>query len=124
MSDFGDFDADDAVDHEPPAPEQVAYKLHRLRQELEALSGHQLRSWDDLEPNEQALAMALAEDEVQWLASHAADPEMAARVMHEDRRMRSSDVPQWSELDADSRAVAVHLLAVIIEWLRRQGALA
>jgi hypothetical protein len=31
MSDFGDFDSDDAVDLEPPDPEQVAMKLHQFR---------------------------------------------------------------------------------------------
>jgi len=33
MSEFGDFDPDDAADTEPADPEQVARKLHRLRED-------------------------------------------------------------------------------------------
>jgi hypothetical protein len=44
MSDFGDFDDDDALDHEPADPEQVAIKIHQLRRR----EGLELYDWPDL----------------------------------------------------------------------------
>lgn len=44
MSDFGDYTNDDAFDTAPADPEQVARRLHQLRQR-EGLDG---ADWDDL----------------------------------------------------------------------------
>ncbi len=48
MSDFGDFDSDDALDTEPPDPEQVGIKLRKLRERLaddDAAIGEALIAW-------------------------------------------------------------------------------
>ena len=127
MSDFGDWDSDDALDHEPPAPEQVSYKLHALRSELDALaSGHELPTWDELEPPSQELALSIGELVVQYIVTHEPDrPEELARHLHEARRyVASSRLPRWEDLPPDDRQVGVELMAIVIRWLQRQGALA
>lgn len=129
MSDttFGDFEVDDAFDHEPPAPEQVAYKLHALRREIDVLAaGAELPAFDDLEPEAQQLALGIGEVIVAFIVERNPDvPEDVARHLHEARRyMASSRLPPWEELPADDRQVGIALMALIIEWLRRQGALA
>jgi hypothetical protein len=125
MSSFGDFDLDDALDHEPPAPEQVAYRLHSLRLEVDALAGAaELPTWDDLTPAEQSLGLSIGAALVDWLVTHAPDATDAARSLHNVRRfIASSRLPPWDELEPDDRALGVALMALIIGWLQRQGAL-
>ena len=53
MSDFGDFDPDDAFDTSPPDPLQVAILLHRFKREEDP----SLPQWDDLNPVERALTI-------------------------------------------------------------------
>jgi hypothetical protein len=122
---FGDFEADDAVDHEPPAPEQVAYRLHDLRREIDLATGRDPGSWDDLTEEEQNLALSIGETVVQWLLSHPnPTPEGLAESLHNVRRYLSHNVlPAWDDLDDDHRTLAVDLMRIILEWLRRQGAI-
>jgi hypothetical protein len=124
VSDFGDFDVDDAADHEPPAPEQVAYRLHDLRVEVDALAGAEEPGWDDLTNPERSLALAIGVALVDWLVTHVPDPVDAARALHNVRRyIATSRLPPWDDLDADDQAIGVALMSLIIDWLRRQGAL-
>lgn len=122
---FGDFDVDDALDHEPPAPEQVAYRLHDLRLELDVLAGAAaLPTWDELTAPEQDLGLAIGTALVDWLVTHTPDAADAARSLHNVRRyIASSRLATWEELDADDRQIGIDLMGVIIAWLRRQGAL-
>lgn len=127
MSDtFGDWDPDDALDREPPAPEQVTYKLHDLRTEIDALTGAvDLPTWDELSEAEQELALALGDTIVGYIISAEPDePEGLARTLHNARRyVASSRLDRWEDLDPDDRQVGIDLMALIIGWLRRQGAL-
>jgi hypothetical protein len=123
---FGDFDVDDALDVEPPAPEQVTYRLHRLRIEIDALTGaHDLPTFDELSPSEQQLALALGETIVAYIVSAEPDePEALARTLHNARRyVASSRLAAWEDLPADDRQIGIELMALLIGWLRRQGAL-
>jgi hypothetical protein len=127
MSDFGDYEADDAYDVEPPAPEQVTYRLHDLRREIDALAGAEdLPTWDELSASEQELALALGDTIVSYIISAEPDePEALARTLHNARRyVASSRLPTWESLAPDDRQVGIALMGLIIGWLRRQGALA
>jgi hypothetical protein len=57
VSDFGDFDDDDALDTEPADPEQVARKLHRLE------GGR----WDDLTVMQQVARIEIIARLLAWL---------------------------------------------------------
>lgn len=122
---FGDWDPDDAFDHEPPAPEQVAYRLHDLRLEVDALAGAaDLPAWDELSAPEQSLALSIGAALVDWLVTHTPDATAAARSLHNVRRyIASSRLAPWEDLDDADRAVGVALMTLVIDWLRRQGGL-
>ena len=68
MSDFGDFDEDDALDHEPADPEQVARKLHRIRER----EGFEIVDWDHLEPGERLALVAIIARLLAWLRRQGA----------------------------------------------------
>lgn len=123
---FGDDDpADVYAPGAPPAPEQVAYRLHELRAYLGALTGTELVPFDELTGPEQTLALAVGAVVVAWLVETDPDePERAAEHLHNVRRYWSPALPSWAELPADHRAVAVDLLAAVIDWLAAEGALA
>lgn len=126
MSDFGDFDVEDAFDREPADPEQVSFRLHRLRNELDLLAGaSDLPTFDELEPDAQTMALAIGDAIVGWIATHDPDdPEDVARYLHEARRyVASSRLPRWEELAPDDRRVGIEIMALLISWLARQGAL-
>lgn len=63
MSDFGDFDADDAFDKEPADPEQVARRLHVLRQreDMEPVA------WDDLAESDRAVRIMIVAVLLAWM---------------------------------------------------------
>jgi hypothetical protein len=63
VSDFGDFDPDDAYDTEPADPEQVARKLHTLRH------GNDLEpdTWDELSDERRILLVLIAGRLLAWL---------------------------------------------------------
>lgn len=70
MSDpaFGDYDEDDALDHEPADPVQVAIKLHRLRRD----NGLEGPSWDDLTEVQRAVLIAIIGHLLAWLRRQGA----------------------------------------------------
>jgi len=70
MSDFGDFDDDDATDVAPADPEQVARKLHRL-QVAEMLES---RRWDDLDRSEQLRHILVIGRLLAWLRRQGSHP--------------------------------------------------
>lgn len=125
MSTFGDFEPDDAIDHEPPAPEQVAYRLHELRREIDIIAGRDPGAWDELTADEQTLALSIGETIVRWLMSHP-HPTAAplAESLHNVRRYLSHNVlPAWADLEPDHRQLAIDIMQLILDWLRRQGAI-
>lgn len=126
MTDFGDFDPDDAWGTEPPDPEQVTYKLHRVRVAIDELVGaHDLPRYEDLTPDAQAMAQSIGAMIVQYIVSF--EPESAeelARTLHEARRyIATSPLPAWEDLPIDDRQIGIDLMSIILEWLQRQGAL-
>jgi hypothetical protein len=126
VSDFGDYEDDDAFDREPADPEQVSFRLHRLRIEVDALAGSEdLPTFDELEPESQALALSIGDAIVDYIRTHEPDrPDELARHLHEARRyVASSRLARWEDLPEDDRAVGVALMSLLIGWLARQGAL-
>jgi hypothetical protein len=69
MSDFGDFDPDDAFDTEPADPFQVAIKLHRLRRK----AGLETRPWERLSTTAQTGRIAIAAALLAWMRRQGAD---------------------------------------------------
>jgi hypothetical protein len=63
VSDFGDFDEDDAFDTEPADPEQVARRLHLLR----LREGFEDVAWDDLSDDERGRIVQLIVVLLAWL---------------------------------------------------------
>jgi len=122
---FGDFEPDDAFDHEPPDPDQVARRLHRWRQLVAELIGAQLGDFDNLAPDERQRLLAVGDMIVEWLATHADHhPEPLARAVHQYRETQLPDLTPWDRLSDDEQAIAVELMLLLIAWLRRQGATA
>jgi hypothetical protein len=126
VTDFGDFDLDDAWGVEPPDEEQVTYKLHELRLAIDDLVGsHDLPRWDDLGPDAQEMARALGRAIVQYIIDFEPETgEQLARTLHEARRyVATTPLPAWDDLPPDDRQIGIDLMDIILEWLRRQGAL-
>jgi hypothetical protein len=123
MSDFGDFDPDDAVDHEPADPEQVGRRLHGLIAYLRNEVGVELPEYDELEIAEKFRLLNTGNRIINWLAAHADNPEQLARDVHEYRRTQDPDLPEWDDTPEDARDVAIALMAAIVEWLQGQGAI-
>lgn len=73
MPPFGDWDPDDAYDPAPPDPEQVAIRLHRLRDELGRAGGHgALPRWEALDSEEELVAIWLTQQIIDWLRRQGA----------------------------------------------------
>lgn len=124
MSDFGDIEPDDAYDHEPADPEQVAMRLHRFRSELEELIGNgKLPPFHTLDLAEQTRLISVATREVDWLATHAADALALAIAVHEYRRTQDPTLDEWDDLSDDHKELAIELMRLVINWLRREGAI-
>lgn len=68
MSDFGDFDPDDALDTAPADPEQVARRLHLLRRR----EGLESVGWDDLYDLDRARRVMLVEALLDWMRRQGA----------------------------------------------------
>lgn len=120
---FGDFDVDDALDTEPADPEQVARRLHLIRQRVERLVGRDLEDYDDLGPNDRADLEYVGRAIVTWLAAN--DPDRAdvlGRTLHEFGRQRLGGGRPWSDLDGEDQRLAEAIGQLIADWLIRQGA--
>jgi hypothetical protein len=124
---FGDIEPADAYSAGVgPAVEQVAMRLHELREYLDSVAGeHGLLRWDELTPAEQQLALAIGDVIVTHLAGHEPDAaEDSARNLHNVRRYwASSRLPAWEDLPPDDRQVGIDLMSAIINWLAREGTL-
>lgn len=68
MSDFGDFDPDDALDTEPADPEQVAIKLHRYQRDDDP----GLPEWESLSFDEKRRAIEIMVRLLNWLRRQGA----------------------------------------------------
>jgi hypothetical protein len=68
VSDFGDFDPDDALDTEPADPEQVARRLHAYRRDR----GLEGRSFDELTLAQRAVVISIAAALLAWLRRQGA----------------------------------------------------
>lgn len=68
MSDFGDFDDDDAFDTAPADPEQVARKLQRIRAEY----GQETIRWEELDDAGRAVRIAVVTLLLAWLRRQGA----------------------------------------------------
>ena len=128
MSDaFGDWEPADSLDREPPAPEQVTYRLHRLRIEVDALAGAaELPTWDELDVEERTIAMSMGATIVAYIVSRGptVDPGDVARHLHGARRyVATMRLPAWDDLDPGDRRIGIEMMAVIVAWLREEGAL-
>lgn len=51
-----------------------------------------------------------------------ADPEQVARKLHRLRREQGRELVDWDTLPPSERAVLVHIITRLLDWLRRQGA--
>ena len=68
MSDFGDFDEDDALDTEPADPEQVAIKFHRYIRDDEP----EVIPWAHLTQEQRAMAIRRIVRLLAWLRRQGA----------------------------------------------------
>jgi hypothetical protein len=122
---FGDWDPDDSFDHEPPAPEQVAYRLHHIREEIEELIGRPLPTWDELDADQQAVGLALGESITNYINANEPDvPEPLAHALHDFRQAINPALPDWDDLSDDDHAIGTAIMDIILKWLRMEGAIA
>lgn len=70
MSDFGDFDDDDALDTEPADPEQVARRIHELRKR----EGFEVQAWDDLTAHDKGALIQIVVVLLAWLRRQGSHP--------------------------------------------------
>jgi hypothetical protein len=70
VSDFGDFDPDDAFGVEPPDPEQVAKKLQELI--ARRSSGRERRLWDQLPDDFRRIRIEAIAELFDWLRRQGA----------------------------------------------------
>lgn len=68
MSSFGDFDPDDALDHEPADPEQVARKLIQLQ----IRHGVETVPWDEMSAERRALRVYVVASLLEWMRRQGA----------------------------------------------------
>ena len=120
MSDFGDFDPDDAVDHEPADPEQIARKLHELQVFFDRLAGGTLPAFDDLDSDRQAEEIATAATLI-GLIEHDRDDGHDAEALHNARRQIEPQLPPWDQLAPDEQQIGRDLVRFIIDLEERQG---
>lgn len=116
---FGDWEDDDALDHEPLDAEQTARKVHDTRAYLSALAGDELAAFDALSDDEEQLAIALGDRLVKMLERN---PTGAPWEFHEAVAYFSNE-PEWEDLSEDARQVATGLIDDILDWAKRQGAI-
>jgi hypothetical protein len=119
---FGDYVTEDAYDTAPPDPEQVAYRIHRIRRYLSQLAGNDIGDFFAMSEAEQSMAVQVGQDIVSWVVAHdPKDRAKLARVIH-DSRAAQDDLPPFAALDPTRRAVAEAIAKALSDWLIRQGA--
>lgn len=122
-TDFGDIELADAWDLAPPAADQVAYRLHELRRQVNQLTGRDTGDWRQLPHRDQDLMMSLAVVAVEWIILNEPDnPARLAQAVHDARRdLSAGAIPPWDELAGDQRQIAIDLMRLITTWIARQG---
>jgi hypothetical protein len=70
MTDFGDFDDDDALDVAPADPEQVARRLHELRRR----EGFEIEPWENLDAVERLALVQVVVALLTWLHRQGSHP--------------------------------------------------
>lgn len=120
-TDFGDIELADAWDTDRTVdPLQLAMRLHRLRQEVDALAGGRIDDWDDLSGGDRQLALLVATETVIYVYNREPDnPAVLAEHVHESRV--NGVGRSWDELTPDERQVGIDLMTLIVEWLEREG---
>jgi hypothetical protein len=122
---FGDYEVEDEWDTDLPDPEQVARRLHLIRQRVEQLAGgRELDDYDDLGTDGRNDYLFVGEQIVAFVTTHPADSFAngdLAEEMHAIRRARLRDGEPWDRLSDDERDLALAIGDLIGDWLRRQG---
>ena len=122
---FGDFDVDDAWDTARPDPEQVARRLHLIRQRVEQIAGgRDLDDYDDLPADEVNDYTFVGERIVDWVIEHPADGYAngdLAVEMHGLGAARRQRIEPWDQLSDEEQSLALAIGDLIGDWLRRQG---
>jgi len=121
MSDFGDIELADAWDTDRTIdPLQLAMRLHRLRQEVDALAGGDTADWEDLDLEDRDASYIVALETVVYVYAREPDnPALLAEHVHEARI--NGVGRSWDELTNDERQVGIDLMTLIVEWLEREG---
>jgi hypothetical protein len=73
MSNFGDFDDDDALDTEPADPVQVAIKLQDLRRRANLSRRVDRHDWDDLDDEDKAQLISIITALLTWMRRQGSD---------------------------------------------------
>jgi hypothetical protein len=122
---FGDYEVEDEWDTARPDPEQVARRLHLIRQRVERLAaGRDFDDYDDLPADDVNDYLFVGEQIVAWVITNPADGYTngdLAQEMHEISRTRHRHGEPWDRLSDDERDLALAIGDLIGDWLRRQG---
>lgn len=112
------WDADETI-----AAEQVTYRIHRLRAQVDLLGGVDTPKFSDLTDVEQELAMAIGAVVVKWIIEREPDnPAVIAEQIHNVRVYLSRGVVRdWNELSGDERQVSIDLIRLVLKWLEKEG---
>ena len=118
MSTFGDIERADTWDADATiAPEQVAYRLHRIRQQIEVLVGRPTVRFRDLSDQDQTRLMHFGELLASQLRTKEPDnPALIAQTIHD-----ILDERKWDALTGDERQIAVDIIDLIVTWLNKEG---
>ncbi len=119
---FGDADPEDSYVEEDVEmdSEQVAKRFHEVHADMAAFAEENVPGWEELEPDEVELALALGAGLVEQIEAHP-EVDSAAVWMHTAREYIDANVPAWNDLDEDEQAVAFALMQEILDWLVLEG---
>lgn len=57
------------------------------------------------------------------LDTEPADPKQVARKIHRLRQREGFEITNWDDLPLGERGALIHIVAVLLAWLRREGSL-
>jgi hypothetical protein len=119
MSDFGDFDDDDAFD---PSGHAEAFQVARfLHDELRQLDGVG-EWWGSLSDEQRAIGEALMADLLPFEATHDVDPIEGAHHLQAVRHaLDPLGADDWDDLTDEERQLAIDLVRDVLAMLRREG---
>jgi GNAT superfamily N-acetyltransferase len=119
--DFEDTLEDAYVEEEAePAPEQVTYRLHELRAQLEAMADHVIAPWHILSDEAREVAFVLGEHLTEAIVN---DPESVpiAKYLHLVRQYLDPALADWLALQPEERRVGEALMEALLDWLELEG---